>query len=79
VRECPKILKICQNTKFYMSFQKINMRSRYEKGDFLKQLYLTREISDSRKSEGARSGEYGGWGSSSQPNLAIFEKCVLAF
>ena len=34
VRECPKILKICQITKFDMGFQKINTRSRYEKVDF---------------------------------------------
>jgi hypothetical protein len=35
VRECPKILKICQITQFDMGFQKINMISRYEKVDFL--------------------------------------------
>ena len=34
VRSCPKILKICQITKFDMGFQKINMRSRSEKVDF---------------------------------------------
>jgi hypothetical protein len=33
-RTCPKILKICQITKFDMSFQKINIRTRSEKVDF---------------------------------------------
>jgi hypothetical protein len=34
-RECPKILKISQITNFDMGFQKINIRSRLEKVDFL--------------------------------------------
>ncbi len=34
VSECPKILNICQITKFDMGFQKINMSSRFEKLDF---------------------------------------------
>ena len=34
VRECPKILKICQITKFDMGFQKNNILGRYKKVDF---------------------------------------------
>jgi hypothetical protein len=42
VRECPKILKICQITDFDMGFQKINMISRLEKVDF----YLRRKLGE---------------------------------
>ena len=31
VRECPKFLKIIQETNFDMGFQKINIRDRYKK------------------------------------------------
>jgi hypothetical protein len=40
VRECPNILKIIQKTNFDMGFLKINMRSRLEKVDFLRQFHL---------------------------------------
>jgi hypothetical protein len=43
-----KILKICQITKLDMGFQKINMRSRFEKIDFLpqaKSLLIRKKIS----------------------------------
>jgi hypothetical protein len=33
-RTCPKILKICELSKFDMDFQKTNMRVRSEKVDF---------------------------------------------
>jgi hypothetical protein len=45
VRERPKILKICQITKLDMGFQKINMRSRLEKVDFLPQAKFRRSLS----------------------------------
>ena len=45
VRERPKIVKICQITKFDMDFQKINIRSRLEKVDFLPQAKIRRSLS----------------------------------
>ena len=45
LRERPKILKICQITKFDMGFQKIDIRSRLEKVDFLPQAKIRRSLS----------------------------------
>jgi hypothetical protein len=46
VRECPKILKICQITKFDMGFQKNNMRSRFERFYLYIYTYVKKFISD---------------------------------
>jgi hypothetical protein len=43
-RECRKILKICQKTKFDMSFQKNNMRTRSEKFDFFESCGFLRQF-----------------------------------
>ena len=43
VRECPKILKICQITKLDMGFQKKNISSRSENIDFFESYRFLRQ------------------------------------
>jgi hypothetical protein len=50
-RECPKILKICQESKFDMGFQKKNMRSRSEKVDFVESYRFLRQCHLSKGSQ----------------------------